>query len=69
LLFCFRQASTIAECYPPTPESGAAPEDDDASEETEDDRNVLEDSDASGYETLENDALIEFKCHRKLIKI
>jgi hypothetical protein len=51
------------------PESGVAPEDYDSSKETKDYRNVLEDSDASGYETLENDALIEFKCHRKLIKI
>jgi hypothetical protein len=59
LLFCFRQASTIAECYPPTPESGAAPEDDDASEEIEDDQNILEDSDALGDEAREDDTLIE----------
>ncbi|KAK1641990.1 hypothetical protein QYE76_059795 [Lolium multiflorum] len=59
-------ASSIALCYPPTPESGAAPEDDDASEETEDDRNVLEDSDASGDEAPEDDALIKSKHRRKI---
>jgi hypothetical protein len=66
LFFCFQQASTIAQCYPPTPESGAAPEDNDASEETEDDRNVLEDSDASGDEAHEDDALIKSKHSKKI---
>ncbi|KAK1608985.1 hypothetical protein QYE76_032658 [Lolium multiflorum] len=35
------KASTVAQCYPPTPESGVAPEDDDASEETEDERHIF----------------------------
>jgi hypothetical protein len=46
--------------------SGAAPEDDDASKETEDDRNVLDDSDASGDEALESYALIESKRRMKI---
>ncbi|KAK1686255.1 hypothetical protein QYE76_047103 [Lolium multiflorum] len=50
------EASTVAQCYPPTPESGVAPEDDDASEETEDDQNILEDSDALDDEVPEDDA-------------
>jgi hypothetical protein len=33
-------------CYPSAPESGTAPEDDDSSEGTEEDPNVIEDSDA-----------------------
>jgi hypothetical protein len=46
LSFFLRQPSTIAQCYPPTPESRVAPEDDDASEETEDNLAAIEDSDA-----------------------
>jgi hypothetical protein len=55
--FSCRQASTVAQCYPPTPESGVAPEDDDASEETEDEQHILEDSDVQGDEAPEDDAL------------
>jgi hypothetical protein len=66
LLFYFRQASTIAQCYPPTPESAVAPEDDDASEETKDDQNILEDSDALGDEAPEDDALVKFMHRRKI---
>jgi hypothetical protein len=66
LLFYFRQASTIAQCYPPTPETGVAPEYDDASEETEDDHNILEDSDALGDEAPKDDVLVKSMCRRKI---
>jgi hypothetical protein len=65
LLF-FRQASTVAQCYPPTPESGVALEDDDASEESGDDQNILEDSDVLGDEALEGDALVKSMHRRKI---
>jgi hypothetical protein len=65
LLF-FRQASTVAQCYPPTPENGVAPEDDDASEETEDYQNILEDSDASSDEAPEDDAHVKSMRRRKI---
>ncbi|KAK1695577.1 hypothetical protein QYE76_012274 [Lolium multiflorum] len=52
------KASTVAPCYPPTPESGVAPEDDDASEETEEEQHTLEDSDVQGDEAPEDDARI-----------
>jgi hypothetical protein len=38
------------------PESGVVPEDDDASEETEDEQHILEDSDAQGDEAPKDDA-------------
>ncbi|KAK1685495.1 hypothetical protein QYE76_046343 [Lolium multiflorum] len=51
------EASTVAQCYPPTPESGVEPEDDDDSKETEDAQHVLEDSDVQEDEALEDDVL------------
>ena len=56
LFFIYRQASTVVQCYPPTPESGVEPEDDDDSEETEDGQHTLEDSDVQGDEAPEEDA-------------
>ncbi|KAK1692248.1 hypothetical protein QYE76_008945 [Lolium multiflorum] len=51
-------SSTVAQCYPPTPESGVEPEDDDDdSEETEDAQHILEDSDVQEDEAPEDDAL------------
>ena len=48
----------MAQCYPPSPESGVEPEDDDDdSEETEDVQHILEDSDVQEDETPEDDAL------------
>ena len=64
--FSCRQASTVAQCYPPTPESGVAPEDDDASEETEDERHTLEDSDVQGDEAPEDDARTKAMRRRKI---
>lgn len=55
-----------SECYPPAPESGAAPEDDDMSEETEDNPDVIEDSDASGDEAHEDVALLTSKRRRRV---
>ncbi|KAK1612931.1 hypothetical protein QYE76_036604 [Lolium multiflorum] len=52
------EASTVAQCYPPTPESGVEPEDDDEdSDETEDAQHILEDSDAQEDEAPDDDAL------------
>ncbi|KAK1642103.1 hypothetical protein QYE76_059908 [Lolium multiflorum] len=52
------EASTVAQCYPPTPESGVEPEDDDDdSEETEDAQHILEDSNVQEDEAPEDDAL------------
>ncbi|KAK1618389.1 hypothetical protein QYE76_023906 [Lolium multiflorum] len=52
------EASTVAQCYPPTPESGVELEDDDDdSEETEDAQHALEDSDVQGDEAPEDDVL------------
>jgi hypothetical protein len=65
-VFCFQQAFAIAQCYHPTPESEELPEDDDASKETEDNRNALKDSDATGDEAPEDDALIDSKRRRNI---
>jgi hypothetical protein len=62
----FRQASTVAQCYPPTPESGVAPEDDDVSEETEDDQHILEDSDTLEDEVPEDDAHVKSMRRRRI---
>nr|XP_051221385.1 uncharacterized protein LOC127339590 [Lolium perenne] len=52
------EASTVAQCYPPTPESGVEPEDDDEdSDETEDAQHILEDSDVQEDEVPDDDAL------------
>ncbi|KAK1649116.1 hypothetical protein QYE76_066921 [Lolium multiflorum] len=60
------EASTVAQCYPPTPESGAAPEDDDASEETEDEHHIFEDIDVLGDEAPEDDAFVKSMRRRKI---
>ncbi|KAM0900633.1 hypothetical protein ACQ4PT_020475 [Festuca glaucescens] len=60
------EASTVAQCYPPTPESGIAPKDDDASEETKDDQNIFEDSDALGDEAPKDDALVKSMRRKKI---
>jgi hypothetical protein len=41
------QASTVIRCFPPAPETGVAPEDDDLSRDVEEVAEVVEDSDAS----------------------
>ncbi|KAK1680943.1 hypothetical protein QYE76_041791 [Lolium multiflorum] len=52
------EASTVAQCYPPTPESGVEPEDDDDdSDETEDAQHILEDSDVQENDVPDDDAL------------
>nr|XP_051197352.1 uncharacterized protein LOC127310747 [Lolium perenne] len=56
----------VAQCYPPTPESGIAPEDDDVSEETEDDQHILEDSDALEDEVPEDDAHVKSMRRRRI---
>ncbi|KAK1608631.1 hypothetical protein QYE76_032304 [Lolium multiflorum] len=60
------EASTVAQCYPPTPESGVEPEDDDDdSEGTEDAQHVLEDSDVHGDEAPVDDAFTkDRRCRR-----
>ncbi|KAK1650649.1 hypothetical protein QYE76_068454 [Lolium multiflorum] len=60
------EASTVAQCYPPKPESGVEPEDDDDSEETEDGQHALEDSDVQGDEAPEDDARTKAMRRRKI---
>ncbi|KAK1619021.1 hypothetical protein QYE76_024538 [Lolium multiflorum] len=60
------KASTVAQCYPPTPESGIAPEDDDSLEETEDEQLTLEDSDVQDDEAPEDDARTKSMRQRKI---
>jgi hypothetical protein len=60
------QASTVAQCYPPTPESGVVPEDDDASEETEEEHHILEDIDVQGDEAPKDEARIKSMRRRKI---
>jgi hypothetical protein len=60
------QASTVAQCYPPTTESGVVPEDDDASEETEDEQHILEDTDVQGDEAPTDEARIRSMRRRKI---
>ncbi|KAK1678171.1 hypothetical protein QYE76_039019 [Lolium multiflorum] len=56
------EASAVAQCYPPTPESGVElEEDDDDSEETEDAQHALEDSCVQEDETAEDDAFTRSK--------
>ncbi|KAK1641626.1 hypothetical protein QYE76_059431 [Lolium multiflorum] len=59
-------ASTVVQCYPPTPESGVDPEDDDDFEETEDAQHVLEDSDVHEEEAPEDDALTRSRRCRRI---
>ncbi|KAK1664271.1 hypothetical protein QYE76_052430 [Lolium multiflorum] len=59
-------ASTVIRCYPPTPESGVEPEDDDYSEETEDAHHALEDSDVQEEEAPEDDALTRSRRRRRI---
>ncbi|KAK1665129.1 hypothetical protein QYE76_053288 [Lolium multiflorum] len=61
------EASTVAQCYPPTPESGVELEDDDDdSEETEDAQHTLEDSDVQGDEAPEDDVLTRSRRCRRI---
>jgi hypothetical protein len=64
--FSCRQASTIAQCYPPTPKSGIAPEDDNSSQETEDEQLTLEDNDVQCDEAPEDDARTKSMRRRKI---
>ncbi|KAK1681524.1 hypothetical protein QYE76_042372 [Lolium multiflorum] len=60
------EASTVTQCYPPTPESAVEPEDDDHSEETEDAQHALEDSDVQEEEAPEDDALTRSRQCRRI---
>ncbi|KAK1677043.1 hypothetical protein QYE76_037891 [Lolium multiflorum] len=61
------EASTVAQCYPPTPESGVELEDDDDdSEETEDAQHALEDSDVQGDEAPEDDVFTRGRRCRRI---
>ncbi|XP_047043688.1 ankyrin-1-like [Lolium rigidum] len=58
----YTMASSVVQCYPPTPESGVEPEDDDDdSEGTEDAQQALEDSDVREDDTVEEVAFTESK--------
>ncbi|KAK1642613.1 hypothetical protein QYE76_060418 [Lolium multiflorum] len=67
LKMCGTEASTVAQCYPPTPESGVEPEDDDDdSEETEDVHQALEDSDVQEDDTVEDAAFTRSKRRKQI---
>ncbi|KAK1695950.1 hypothetical protein QYE76_012647 [Lolium multiflorum] len=62
------EAPAVAQCYPPTPESGVELEDDDDdSEETEDVQHALEDSDVQEEEASEDDAFIRSRRRKQPI--
>ncbi|KAK1617227.1 hypothetical protein QYE76_022744 [Lolium multiflorum] len=61
-----KEASTVAQCYPPTPESVVELEDDDDSDETEDGQHALEDSDIPGDKAPEDDARTKAMRRRKI---
>ncbi|KAK1631089.1 hypothetical protein QYE76_005404 [Lolium multiflorum] len=61
------EAPTVAQCYPPSPESGVVLEDDDDdSEGTEDAQHVLEDSDVQEEEAAEDDAFLRSRRHKQV---
>ncbi|KAK1663806.1 hypothetical protein QYE76_051965 [Lolium multiflorum] len=63
------EAPAVAQCYPPTPESGVKPEDDDDnSEETEDPKHALEDSDVQEEEAAEDDAFLRSRRRKQIHK-
>ncbi|KAK1611081.1 hypothetical protein QYE76_034754 [Lolium multiflorum] len=62
------EAPTVAQCYPPSPESGVVLEDDDDdSEGTEDAQHVLEDSDVQEEEAAEDDAFLKSRRRKQPI--
>ncbi|KAK1653798.1 hypothetical protein QYE76_071603 [Lolium multiflorum] len=63
------EVPAVAQCYPPTPESGVEPEDDDEnSEETEDPQHALEDSDVQEEEAIEDDAFLRSRRRKQIHK-
>ncbi|KAK1612542.1 hypothetical protein QYE76_036215 [Lolium multiflorum] len=61
------EALAVAQCYPPTPESGVEREDDDdESEGTEDAQHALEDSDVQEEEAAEDDAFIRSRRRKQV---
>ncbi|KAK1603731.1 hypothetical protein QYE76_027404 [Lolium multiflorum] len=61
------EVPAVAQCYPPSPESGAVLEDDDDdSEGTEDTQHALEDSDVQEEETAEDDAFLKSRRRKQV---
>ncbi|KAK1682980.1 hypothetical protein QYE76_043828 [Lolium multiflorum] len=61
------EALAAARCYPPAPESGVVPEDDDEdSDGTEDAQHTLEDSDVQEEEAIEDDAFTRSRRQKKV---
>ncbi|KAK1612138.1 hypothetical protein QYE76_035811 [Lolium multiflorum] len=61
------EAPTVAQCYPPSPESGVVLEDDDDdSEGTKDAQHVLEDSDVQEEEAAEDDAFLRSRRRKQV---
>ncbi|KAK1629073.1 hypothetical protein QYE76_003388 [Lolium multiflorum] len=61
------EAPTVAQCYPPSPESGVVLEDDDDdSEGTEDVQHVLEDIDVQEEEAAEDDAFLRSRRRKQV---
>ncbi|KAK1620566.1 hypothetical protein QYE76_026083 [Lolium multiflorum] len=62
------EVPAVAQCYPPSPESGVVLEDDDDdSEGTEDAQHALEDSDVQEEETAEDDAFLKSRRRKQPI--
>ncbi|KAK1573732.1 hypothetical protein QYE76_027171 [Lolium multiflorum] len=61
------EVPAVAQCYPPSPESGVVLEDDDDdSEGTEDAQHALEDSDVQEEETVEDDAFLKSRRRKQV---
>ncbi|KAK1677414.1 hypothetical protein QYE76_038262 [Lolium multiflorum] len=61
------EVPAVAQCYPPSPESGVVLEDDDDdSEGTEDAQHALEDSDVQEEETAEDDAFLKSRRRKQV---
>ncbi|KAK1610458.1 hypothetical protein QYE76_034131 [Lolium multiflorum] len=61
------EAPAVAQCYPPTPESGVVLEDDDDnSEGTEDAQHALEDSDVQEEEAAEDEAFVRSRRRKQI---
>ncbi|KAK1627355.1 hypothetical protein QYE76_001670 [Lolium multiflorum] len=61
------EAPAVAQCYPPTPESGVVLEDDDDdSKGTEDAQHALEDSDVQEEEAAEDDAFVRSRRRKQI---
>jgi hypothetical protein len=61
------QASTVARCFPPAPESGAAPKDYDISKDAKENVEVVKDSDASEEKEEDDDDALFIARRRRTV--